>query len=243
MQIGGLKKISFSDYPGKISCVVFILGCNFRCPWCYTAEYVLPELIKKQPRIPEEKFFDYLREKKSLLEAVCLSGGEPTIHPELPKFVEKIKKFNFLVKLETNGSNPEMLKELIEKKLIDYVSLDIKAPKEKYSKLIGLFKDGLEGRFLEGEILKRIEKSIQILKEGKIDYEFKTTLVPGFLGKEEIIEIVRWIGPAKKYCLQNFWPEKTIDPRFRKMKPFPLEYLAEIKRIISPFFEICEILP
>jgi len=243
MEIGGLKKISFSDYPGKISCVVFLLGCNFRCPWCYSAEYVLPELIKKQPRVSEKEFFDFLKEKKQFLEGVCISGGEPTIHSELPEFIKKIKKLNFLVKLETNGSNPEMLRKLIDEKLIDYVSLDIKAPKEKYSKLIGLFKNGLEGKFLEEQIVKRIEKSIWILKEEKIDYEFKTTLVPGFLGREEVVEIVKWIGTAKKYCLQNFWPEKTIDPRFRKMKPFPLEYLAEIKRQIAPFFEICEVLP
>jgi len=243
MEIGGLKKISFSDYPGKISCVVFLLGCNFRCPWCYSAEYVLPELIKKQPRVSEKELFDFLKEKKQFLEGVCISGGEPTINPELPEFIKRIKRMNFLVKLDTNGSNPEMLEKLIKEKLVNYISLDIKAPKEKYSKLIGLFKNGLEGKFLEEQIIKRIEKSIWILKEEKIDYEFKTTLVPGFLGKEEVITIVKWIGTAKKYCLQNFWPEKTIDPRFQKMKPFPLEYLAEIKKVIAPFFEVCEVIP
>jgi len=243
MQIGGLKKVSFSDYPGKISCVVFLLGCNFRCPWCYNAEYVLPELIRKQPRISEKKLLDFLKEKKQFLEGVCVSGGEPTVNPELPEFIKRIKKMNLLVKLDTNGSNPEILEKLIEEKLVDYISLDIKAPKEKYAKVIGLSKNGLEGKFLEGRIRKAIEKSIEILKKGKVDYEFKTTLVPGFLGKGEVMEIVKWIGFAKRYRLQNFWPEKTIDPRFRKMKPFPLEYLAHIKKAIAPFFEICEVIP
>jgi pyruvate formate lyase activating enzyme len=243
MEIGGLQKLNFFDYPEKVSCTVFIVGCNFRCPWCYSPEFVLPERIKDQPRISEKDFFNFLKEKKKLLEGVCISGGEPTIHPELPEFIKKIKRMGYFVKLDTNGSNPKALRELIEKELVDYIALDIKAPKDKYLQIVGLPENGLRRDFLKGELVERIEESIKILKEGKVDYEFKTTIVPGFLKKEDILEIAKWIGPAKKYHLQNFRPEKTIDPKFRRMKPFPLEYLAYIKKAISPFFEICKIEP
>ena len=119
MQIGGLEKLTLIDYPGKIACTVFLIGCNFRCPFCYSSELVLPEKIKKQPIISEKEFFAFLKQRKSLLEGVVICGGEPTIHKDLPVFIKKIKKLGFLVKLDTNGSNPEMLKMLISKRLVD----------------------------------------------------------------------------------------------------------------------------
>lgn len=243
MEIGEIKEVSFTDYPGKICAVFYVLGCNFRCPWCFVPQFVLPELIKKQKKISEKEIFDFLRKKRKILDGVCVSGGEPTIHLDLPDFLRKIKKMNLLIKLDTNGSNPEMLKELIDKKLVDYISLDIKAPKDKYLEVVGVFRNGLEGDFLQEKVIKNIEKSFKILKEGKIDYEFKTVLVPGFLGKKEVLEIVKWIEGGKRYRLQNFRPERTIDPRFEKMPPFPLEYLAYIKKAIAPFFEFCEVSP
>ncbi|MDP2741791.1 MAG: anaerobic ribonucleoside-triphosphate reductase activating protein, partial [bacterium] len=120
MIIGGLQRTTLIDYPGKLACTVFLAVCNFRCPWCYSAELVLPEEIIKQPRIEEKEFFSFLKERKGLLEGVVICGGEPTVNKELPQFVEKIKKMGYLVKLDTNGSNTEMLKDLINKKLVDY---------------------------------------------------------------------------------------------------------------------------
>ena len=114
MIIGGLQKTTLIDFPGKIACIVFLAGCNFRCPWCYSAELVLPEKIIKQPRISEKEFFDFLRERQGKLDGVVICGGEPTINKELPQFIEKIKKMGYAVKLDTNGSSPEMLKDLIE---------------------------------------------------------------------------------------------------------------------------------
>ena len=137
MIIGGLQKLTLIDYPGKIAATVFFIGCDFRCPFCYSPELVLPEKIKKQPRISEKEFFEFLKEKKGLLEGIVLCGGEPTINSDLPKFIKKIKKNGYAVKLDTNGSFPEMLRYLIDKKLIDYVALDIKAPREKYEKVTG----------------------------------------------------------------------------------------------------------
>ena len=230
MQIGGLQKITLIDYPGRIAATVFLIGCDFKCPWCYSSELVLPEKIKKQPRISQKEFFKFLKERKELLEGATICGGEPSINKDLPQFCKKIKKAGYLVKLDTNGSNPKMLKKMIDEKLIDYVAMDIKLPREKYQKILG--------RKIK---IEDIEKSVKILKEGKVDYEFRTTVVPTILTKEDILKIAKWISGAKRYYLQNFRPEKTIDPKFEKIKPYPQEYLLEIQKAISPFFEVCQV--
>ena len=236
MKIGGLQKLTLIDYPGKIACTVFLAGCNYQCPWCHNPELVLSEEIEKSPRIPEKDFFNFLKLRKNLLEAVVVCGGEPCINKDLPEFCQKIKKLGYLVKLDTNGSNPKILKDLIDKKLVDYVAMDVKAPKEKYMEAIGLKKN------FSNHLLKNVKESIDILKEGKIDYEFKTTMIPGLLGKEDIVKIVKWIGPAKRYYLQNFKPGgNTINPDFKNMKPCLDEYLLDIQKAVAPFFEICQI--
>jgi pyruvate formate lyase activating enzyme len=230
IKIGGLQKLTLIDFPGRLAATVFLTGCNFRCPWCYSAELVLPEKIKNQPKISEKEFFKFLKERKKLIEGVVLCGGEPTTSKGLIPLIKKIKKMGFLVKLDTNGSDPALLKKLIDKKLIDYVAMDIKAPKEKYSEVAGTKVD-----------VKKIQKSIDILKEGKVDYEFRSTIVPSIHTKEDILSMAKWISGAKRYFLQNFLPEKTIDPKFEKIKPYPQELLLEIQKAISPFFEICQV--
>ncbi len=237
MKIGGLQKTTLIDFPGKIACTVFISGCNFYCPWCYSPELVLPEKIKLQPRISEKEFFSFLKSKQGLLEGVVVCGGEPTLNKNLPEFIKKIKKIGYLVKLDTNGSSPRMLKELIDKKLIDYVAMDIKAPLGvNFQFSISNF----QCRISEYE--KEIKKSVKILKNSNIDFEFRTTVVPTVHEKKDFLKIAKWIrGKDVKYYLQNFRPEKTIDPKFEKIKPCPEEYLLEIKKEISPFFKICEI--
>lgn len=230
MIIAGLQKTTLIDYPGKISATVFFAGCNFRCPWCYSKELVLPVEIKKQPKVSAKEFFSFLKKRKGLLEGVVLCGGEPTINEDLPKFIKKIKELGYAVKLDTNGSNPKMLRKLIDSSLIDYVAMDVKLPKEKYPEI---FKGKVE--------VKDIEESMKILKNSKIDSEFRTTIVPTVLEKEDVIKIAEWISPAKKYYLQNFRPEKTIDPKFEKIKPYSEEYLLEIQEAISSFFEVCQV--
>jgi pyruvate formate lyase activating enzyme len=130
IQIGGLQKATLIDYPGRLAATVFLIGCNFRCPFCYSSELVLLEKIKKQPKISLKYFFSFLKEKKGLLDGIVVCGGEPCLNKDLLAFIQKIKKLGYLVKLDTNGSNPKMLKNLIDKKLIDYVAMDIKAPLE-----------------------------------------------------------------------------------------------------------------
>jgi pyruvate formate lyase activating enzyme len=246
IKIGGLQKTTLIDFPGQIAATVFLVGCNFRCPWCYSSELVLPEKIKKQPLISQKYFFDFLKERKNLLGGVVICGGEPTLRRDLPSFIKKIKKMGFLVKLDTNGSNPDLLKKLIKQKLVDYIAMDIKGPlvsqgsetalgriiggskNQKYNQLTGVKVD-----------LNKIKKSIEIIKNSGLDYEFRTTFVPFLLTKEDILQIAREISPAKKYFLQNFLPEKTNNPALAKIKAYHRDYLLEIQKSISPFFETC----
>jgi len=235
MKIGGIQKLSLIDYPGKLACTIFLMGCNFRCPFCYNPELVLPEKIQKHISISEKDFFNFLRERKGMIEGVVLGGGEPTVFEKLVSFTKKIKKEGFLVKLDTNGSNPEMLEALVRQKLVDYIAMDVKAPKEKYSTIVG-WKDASFNYLLE-----KIEKSIEILKENQIDYEFRTTVVPSLLEKEDILKIAQWIAGAKRYVLQTFQPQNTLSPQFQNIKPYPKQYLIEIQKKISPLFEFCEV--
>ena len=230
IEIGGLQKTTLIDFPGRIAATVFLLGCNFRCPFCYSAELVLLEKIENQPRISEKEFFDFLEEKKGLLDGIVICGGEPTIHNDLPDFIGKIKKMGYLVKLDTNGSNPKILKKLIKDNLIDYVAMDIKAPLEKYDRATGIKVDS-----------DNIKESIEIIKNSGVDYEFRMTVVPTLHEKEDVILAAKEIGPAKKLFLQNFRPEKTINPEFEKIKPYSQDFLLEIKEEISSLFEVCQI--
>ena len=231
MIISGLQKNTLIDFPGKLACTVFISGCNFFCPWCYSAELVLPEKIKQQPEISEKEFFDFLKERQGLLDGVVICGGEPTMRKDLPEFIKKIKDLCFSVKLDTNGSNPAMLKELINGNLLDYVAMDIKTTKDKYNKDLGIKVD-----------MEKIEESIEILKKGKVPFEFRTTVVPTVHEKEDLLNMAKWIaGQNVKYYLQNFRPEKTIDPKFEKIKPYPDEWMLAVKEEIAPLFQICEI--
>lgn len=193
----------------------------------------MPAKIIKQPRITEKEIFDFLQKRQGLLEGVVLCGGEPTINKELPQFVKKIKDLGYSVKLDTNGSNPKMLEDLVVLGLIDYVAMDIKsAPSNKIYETI----------FTEGIKMEHIKKSVDFLKNNGIDFEFRTTVVDTIHKKEEFSEIAEWIGgPNVKYYLQNFRPEKTIDPEFEKIKPLDRKFLEGIAKDISPHFKDCQV--
>jgi len=229
MIIGGLQRATLIDFPGKVACTVFLSGCNFRCPWCYSKELVLPQNITIQPKISEKQFFDFLETRRNLLSGVVVCGGEPTIHKDLPPFIKKIKEMNFLVKLDTNGSNPRALQNLFKDHLLDYVAMDIKQS-QKYNEATGIKVD-----------MAKIKKSVDLIKNSGVDYEFRTTVVPTIHTKEDIVEIAKWITPAKRYYLQNFLPERTINPAFESKRPFSDEDLLDIQKAIVPLFETCEI--
>jgi len=236
MLICGLQKVTLIDFPGRIACTVFLGGCNFRCPWCYSRELVLPQDIEVQPKISEKEFFVFLKTRKDLLAGVVICGGEPTIHDELRQFIEKIKKMNFLVKLDTNGSNPRALEALFKDHLLDYVAMDVKQiqnsnlKNQKYDEATGVKID-----------LSKIKESIDLIKNSGVEYEFRTTVVPEIHTKEDIMEIAKWLSPAKKYYLQNFRPEKTVNPEFETQRPYSEEELLGIQKNISPLFETCEL--
>jgi len=222
MKIAFLQKQSLIEYPGKISAVIFMAGCNLRCVFCYVPHLVLPERIKELKPIPEKEIFSFLKERKGFLEAVAISGGEPTLNPELPEFIGKIKKLGYLVELETNGTNFEMLKKLVEEKLIDYVATDIKH-KFEFEKWYEI-----TGRVLTKELFENIRKSINFLLEGKIDYELRTTLIKEFHKKEDIIEICKSIKKAKVYYLQNYEKTESGAVSGKTFTPFSEEEIKEI---------------
>ncbi|WP_457624781.1 anaerobic ribonucleoside-triphosphate reductase activating protein [Persephonella sp.] len=224
MKIGGFQKFSLIDYPGKISAVIFVQGCNFRCHYCHNRELVLPEYFSKS--IPEDEILDFLSVRKGKLQGVVITGGEPTIFPDLPDFIYKIKKMGFYVKLDTNGSNPDMLSLLIERKLVDFVAMDVKAPPEKYSLITGtdVHKD-------------KIIRSIDILKNSGIYYEFRTTVVKDMISEIDIYRIVNTIKGASRYAIQNFYPVETlVNEDFRRKEGFSKDQLKSIEKKLKAKF-------
>jgi pyruvate formate lyase activating enzyme len=226
MNIGGLQKTSLLDYPDLISAIVWVVGCNFRCPFCYNKDLVLG----KVENIAEEDVLSFLNKRKGLLEGLVISGGEPLIQNDIVQFCEKVKKIGYLIKIDTNGMYPEILQELIDKKLVDYIAMDIKAPKEKYNDLTETKTD-----------IKKIEKSIDIIKKSAPDYEFKTTFVPVLLKKEDIIEIAKWLKGAKKFYLQQFKSNvQLISYKLELVAPYSREEILGTLEKIKPYFEICK---
>ncbi|MBR1983483.1 MAG: anaerobic ribonucleoside-triphosphate reductase activating protein [Clostridia bacterium] len=192
MKIHGLEKMSLVDYDGKVSATVFTGNCNFKCGFCHNSALVLS--TENLPEIPEIEILDYLKKRKGLLDGVCVTGGEPTLCTDLPNFIEKIKNLGYSVKLDTNGTNPEMVKSLRQNGLVDYFAMDIKNDRENYAKIIGFNKFDTS----------KIEKTVEYFLSSNAPYEFRTTLVNEFHKKENIINIGKWIKGADKYFLQKF---------------------------------------
>ena len=190
MKIAGYEKISLQDYPNHISSIIFTQGCNIKCPFCQNST-LIP--LEAENLIEEKEVLDYLSLRKNLLNGVTISGGEPTLQKDLKEFITKIKEIGLDVKLDTNGINYNLLKELIEEKKIDYVAMDIKNSFSKYSKTCGMAKMNMDN----------INKSIKLLKENKVDYEFRTTVINELHTLQDILEIIKMIGDSK-YYLQNF---------------------------------------
>lgn len=220
MQIHSYLKTSLIDYPGHLAAVVFSYGCNWNCWYCLNQEILKTENIKT---IPEKEILDFLDERKNFLDGVVLCGGEPTLQKDLIDFAKKIKAMGYDIKLDTNGTNPEMLKKMVDEKLVDYVAMDIKAPFSKYESIVGV-KTNMDNVF----------KSIDFLKTNVVDYEFRTTCAPT-LSKEDLIEIARQISGAKKLFLQRFIvPERFKDKSF---SCFSDSELIEISKECNKYIE------
>lgn len=192
MLIKGLQKLTLLDFPGEIACTVFLGGCNFRCPFCHNASLVVPE--KFGETLPEEEFFDFLLSRQGKLHGVCISGGEPTVQGGLEEFIRKIRELGYLVKLDTNGYRPEVLKSLVEKGLLDYVAMDIKNSREKYAETAGI-------SHLD---VKKIEESAEFLMKSGIPFEFRTTVMKEFHTKEDFVSIGKWLMGEESFFLQSY---------------------------------------
>jgi pyruvate formate lyase activating enzyme len=219
MDIKGLVEVSFVDWDGKVASVIFLPGCNFRCPMCQN--YRLITNPGELENVPLERILAFLVKRRDFIDGVVITGGEPTICADLPNFCRIIKNSGFLVKLDTNGSNPAMLKRLIDEKLIDYVAMDIKSAldPEKYRKAAGA--DVEIGNIME---------SIELLTRSGIDYEFRTTVVPSLNDVEDIRQIAKSISGARKFVLQYFRPSGSMDPKLSKTKPMAKEEMDAILR-------------
>jgi len=229
MTLGGLQKLTLIDYPGKIAATVFTMGCNFSCPFCHNPELVDPQKIKDQPRIDQDDFFAFLKDRRELLEGVCITGGEPTLYPGLYEFIKKIKELGFLVKLDSNGTNPNLVAQLLTEGLVDYIAMDIKAPLERYKQIVGFDVPLLD-----------IQRSVELTRSAP-DYEFRTTVVPSLHTQKDILSIGQWLQGAKKYFLQQFRAHKTLDNSFGQEKAFEWEDILELKKQLEGFFERVEI--
>lgn len=220
MIIGGFQKLTLIDYPGKLATTVFTVGCSFRCPFCHNPELVLgiSHNLTVQEKTKKD-FFEFLRKRKEKLDGVCITGGEPTIQPDIIEFIKKIKKIGYAVKLDTNGTRPDIIKKIIDLKLVDYIAMDIKNQLKNYDLTTGVKTD--QGR---------IKLSVDLIMHSGISYEFRTTVVPGIHTQKDFLEIAKWIKGAKKYYLQKYQEIKILDPKLKiktKNKKIDLEKIKE----------------
>ncbi len=205
MRIGGFVKNSLVDWEEKVAAVIFTKGCNFRCGYCHNPSLVLPELIDKTEDIDEKEVLDFLVEKNNWLDGVVVTGGEPTIHRDLPEFLEKIKSLGYSLKLDTNGTNPSMLQKIIKNKLADYIAMDVKILPEKslYAKITGIQ--------VTADIIEKIMSSILLLNNSAIEVEFRTTIIPGIHDEAAVKLIHTLLGKNKKYRTNQYRDGSTIE--------------------------------
>ncbi len=223
MIISGIQKLTLLDYPGKVACIVFTGGCNYRCGFCHNPEFVLPEMLTKLRGsfIPEEMVFNFLRERRGMLSGVVVSGGEPTVMPDLERFFGEIRALGYDVKLDTNGNRPDVLRPLIDRALVQYVAMDFKTSLSQYRKLVGT-----------GADTGALQESIDLLKEGRVEYEFRSTLIREVHTPEILDEMRDTLRGARRLYLQTFRNGVTLHPSFRVRHPFSLE---EMRTIASSF--------
>lgn len=219
MTFKGLHKVSLIDYPGKLCAIVFTGGCNFRCRYCHNPELVID--YKKLPDITENEVISFMQKRKGFLDGICISGGEPTIYEDLHEFMGKINKNDFLVKLDTNGTNPGIIKYIVEKKLVDYIAMDIKGIPNRYPEIVGMEID-----------ISKIKESVEILLQNKVDYEFRTTVFPEFFTKEDAKQIGEWVKGAKRYILQKPYLEKTLNENFKPKNLYSDSQLVKLSKFL-----------
>ncbi len=224
MLIGGLQKMTLLDFPGKVACIVFTKGCNFQCPYCHNSE-----LIEfGEGAYTDQDIWKYLEKRAKMLEGVCITGGEPLLQPDIEAFIRGIKIRGMAVKLDTNGSNPEMLEKLISGNLLDYVAMDVKNSPDKYKLTTNSDVD-----------IRLIDESIKILLKGKVEYEFRTTVVKEFHQVEDFLKIGQWIEGAEKYCIQEYKDSQEV--LVEGLSSPGTELIQKFSETISPYVKQIEI--
>lgn len=227
MKIAGLQKLTLLDYPGKMACTLFTVGCNFRCPFCQNADLVLPKLYPKE--IGRDEISAFLKKRVGMLDGICISGGEPLLDSGVESLMEEAKALGYLVKLDTNGSFPERLKRFVGKGLVDYVAMDIKNSPERYAETIGLAEYDLSA----------VKESVSFLLSDAVPYEFRTTVVREFHGDEEFLSIGEWIRGARRYFLQGFVDSGNLIEE--GLHGYTQEEMAHFKTLLEKFIPHTEI--
>jgi pyruvate formate lyase activating enzyme len=227
MQIGGIQRFSSIDFPSNLAAIVFTVGCNFRCPFCHN-----PELVTGEASILSEEYvLQFLSTRVRQLEGVVISGGEPTLQPDLSDFIEKVRTLGFRIKLDTNGSRPDVLEYLIARKMLDFVAMDIKHVWSRYAYATGL----------QSIAIEKIQQSVALLMAGEIDYEFRTTVIRDFHNPQDIVTLSEQIRGARRYAIQEFIPEKTLSEDFAQKLPFERKSIEALALEISKNVEHFEI--
>ena len=226
MKIHGLQKMTLLDFPGLVACTVFLGGCDLRCPFCHNAEI----LDMNAPAVMDDKeFLEFLETRRGKLDGVAVTGGEPTLRPDLPELLSEIKRLGFKVKLDTTGNHPDMLKRIVGEGLVDYVAMDVKNSKERYAETVGL----------TGFDISRVDESISFLLRGNVEYEFRTTVIKQFHDRDSFIGIAEWIKGAEKYYLQGFVDRDTVP--FAGLEARTEEEMKEYAEIVKPYVKSVEL--
>ena len=228
MKIGGVQKLSLVDYPGHTAIALFTIGCNMRCGYCHNPELVLPERYANT--IPEEDIFYFLEKRVGKVEGVVISGGEPTMHADLPDFIRRVKQLGYLVKLDTNGTHPVMLQKLLDEGLLSYVAMDIKASMARYEEVVA-----------RPIIVEDIQKSVALIKNSGIDHEFRTTLVKSQVSYDDLEEIGQLVHGSPRFALQRFRPGRTLNPQFAHEQTYSDAELQTIKERMERHVASCVI--
>jgi pyruvate formate lyase activating enzyme len=231
MLIGGLQKLSLLDYPDKTSAIIFTVGCNFRCGFCHNPDMVKSQIPNLKSQISEDEILNFLKERVGLLDAVVITGGEPTMHADLPELIKKIKALGFLIKLDTNGTNPVMVESLIKEKLVDYWAMDIKGPWDKYEAIVN-----------RPVKIEDIKKSVELIMNSGVDYEFRTTLVQGLHSLGDAVEMAKQVAGAKKFYWQKFIPrDRLVDMAYIGREAFTQDQLVKVVTECKKWVKECEV--
>ena len=228
--IKGFEQMSLVDWDGMVAATLYTGGCNFRCPYCHNSGLVL--LPDQYESIPVDEILKYLREHNDFIDGVVITGGEPCIHSNIGGLIKQLREVGVAVKLDTNGSFPDLLESLIDKELLDYVAMDVKAPLDfdSYSKSAGI---------TDRRTFEKVRDSIDLLMEGRVDYEFRMTVVPALHRASDLLRVAEQIKGARRFVLQTYVPRDTLDPAFLSETPYDAERLEEFKKMMAPMFDEC----